>query len=65
MSTRFWLLFALVALLPTSASAHLPLLIPDVVPVLGSVDDLLVLAFAVDYLLKGVPLRALMELPRS
>lgn len=30
-------------------------LIPDVVPVLGTVDDLLVLAFAVDYLLKASP----------
>lgn len=30
-------------------------LIPDFVPVLGGVDDLLVLAFAVDYLLKASP----------
>lgn len=30
-------------------------IIPDFVPVLGSVDDLLVLAFAVDYLLKASP----------
>ncbi|MDX2343383.1 MAG: YkvA family protein [Acidimicrobiia bacterium] len=30
-------------------------LIPDFVPVLGSVDDLLVLAFAVDYLLAASP----------
>ncbi len=29
--------------------------IPDFVPVLGSIDDLLVLAFAVDYLLKASP----------
>lgn len=29
--------------------------IPDFVPVLGSVDDLLVLAFAIDYLLKVSP----------
>ncbi|MCP3996807.1 MAG: DUF1232 domain-containing protein [bacterium] len=29
--------------------------IPDFVPVLGSVDDLLVLAFAIDYLLKASP----------
>ena len=30
-------------------------LIPDFVPVLGGVDDLLVLAFAIDYLLKASP----------
>jgi uncharacterized membrane protein YkvA (DUF1232 family) len=30
-------------------------LIPDVVPVLGGIDDLLVLAFAIDYLLKASP----------
>ena len=30
-------------------------LIPDFVPVLGAVDDLLVLAFAIDYLLKASP----------
>ncbi len=30
-------------------------LIPDFVPVLGGIDDLLVLAFAVDYLLKASP----------
>ena len=30
-------------------------LIPDFVPVLGSVDDLLILAFAVDYLLRASP----------
>jgi uncharacterized membrane protein YkvA (DUF1232 family) len=30
-------------------------LVPDFVPVLGSIDDLLVLAFAVDYLLKVSP----------
>jgi uncharacterized membrane protein YkvA (DUF1232 family) len=30
-------------------------LIPDFVPVLGSVDDLLLLAFAVDYLLQAAP----------
>lgn len=30
-------------------------IIPDFVPVLGSVDDLLALAFAVDYLLKASP----------
>lgn len=30
-------------------------LIPDFVPVLGGVDDLLVLAFAIDYLIKASP----------
>lgn len=30
-------------------------LVPDFVPVLGSIDDLLVLAFAVDYLIKASP----------
>ncbi len=30
-------------------------IIPDFVPVLGSVDDLLVLAFAIDYLLQASP----------
>ena len=30
-------------------------LIPDFVPVLGGIDDVLVLAFAVDYLLKASP----------
>lgn len=30
-------------------------LIPDAVPVLGSIDDLLVLAFAIDYLLRVSP----------
>ena len=30
-------------------------LVPDFIPVLGSVDDLLVLAFAVDYLLQASP----------
>jgi uncharacterized membrane protein YkvA (DUF1232 family) len=30
-------------------------LIPDFIPVLGSIDDLLVLAFAVDYLIKASP----------
>ena len=30
-------------------------LVPDFVPVLGSIDDLLVLAFAIDYLLKVSP----------
>lgn len=30
-------------------------LVPDFIPVLGSVDDLLVLAFAVDYLLRTAP----------
>lgn len=30
-------------------------LIPDFIPVLGSVDDLLVLAFAIDYLLQASP----------
>ena len=30
-------------------------LVPDFIPVLGSVDDLLALAFAVDYLLRAAP----------
>lgn len=30
-------------------------LVPDFIPVLGSIDDLLVLAFAVDYLLQASP----------
>ena len=30
-------------------------MIPDFVPVLGSVDDVLVLAFAIDYLLQASP----------
>ena len=30
-------------------------LIPDAIPVLGSIDDLLILAFAVDYLLRVSP----------
>jgi uncharacterized membrane protein YkvA (DUF1232 family) len=30
-------------------------IVPDFIPVLGSVDDLLVLAFAVDYLLRASP----------
>ena len=30
-------------------------LIPDAIPVLGSIDDLLVLAFAIDYLLRVSP----------
>lgn len=30
-------------------------LVPDAIPVLGSIDDLLVLAFAVDYLLETTP----------
>lgn len=30
-------------------------LVPDFIPVLGSVDDLLVLAFAIDYLLRASP----------
>ncbi len=30
-------------------------LIPDAVPVLGGIDDLLIMAFAVDYLLEASP----------
>ncbi len=30
-------------------------LVPDFIPVLGTLDDLLVLAFAVDYLLQAAP----------
>lgn len=36
-------------------------LIPDAVPVLGGIDDLLVLAFAVDYLLKSSPEEVIAE----
>ena len=36
-------------------------LIPDFVPVLGGVDDLLVLAFAIDYLLKASPREVITE----
>ncbi len=36
-------------------------LIPDFVPVLGGVDDLLVLAFAIDYLLKASPEEVIAE----
>ena len=36
-------------------------LIPDFVPVLGGVDDLLVTAFAVDYLLKASPEEVITE----
>lgn len=36
-------------------------LIPDVVPVLGGIDDVLVLAFAVDYLLESSPEEVIAE----
>ena len=36
-------------------------LIPDFVPVLGGVDDLLVMAFAIDYLLKASPQEVISE----
>jgi uncharacterized membrane protein YkvA (DUF1232 family) len=36
-------------------------IVPDFIPVLGSVDDLLVLAFAIDYLLRASPQEAVEE----
>ncbi|MDJ0664509.1 MAG: YkvA family protein [Acidimicrobiia bacterium] len=36
-------------------------LIPDFVPVLGTVDDLLVMAFGIDYLLKASPPEVVIE----
>lgn len=47
---RRWVMAAVGAYLASPVD-----LIPEFVPVLGTVDDLLVLAFAIDYLLKASP----------